>query len=155
MSTRAPLFDSAFLAKLERLHLLVRRMFRGERRAERRARQTGASLEFADYREYTPGDEPRSIDWHAYGRLERLFVKLHEHEQDLAVTFLVDSSRSMSWQSDKTPDSPGKLDYARRFAPRSHTSRSPIWTGSPFIFSRRVPSRSWAWRAGNPRFIPC
>ena len=114
MSTRAPLFDSAFLAKLEQLHLLAKRIFRGERRAERRSRQTGASLEFADYREYTPGDEPRSIDWNAYGRLERLFVKLHEQEQDLPVTFLVDCSASMRWLAEENADALSKFDHARR-----------------------------------------
>ena len=114
MSTRASLFDSAFLAKLEQLHLLAKRIFRGERRAERRSRQTGASLEFADYREYTPGDEPRSIDWNAYGRLERLFVKLHEQEQDLPVTFLVDCSASMRWLPEEKPDALCKFDHARR-----------------------------------------
>jgi uncharacterized protein (DUF58 family) len=114
VSTRTSLFDSAFLAKLEQLHLLARRMFRGERRAERKTRQIGASLEFADYREYTPGDEPRSIDWNAYGRLERLFVKLHEQEQDLPVTFLVDCSASMRWLPEEKPDAPGKFDHARR-----------------------------------------
>ena len=114
MSTSASLFDSAFLAKLEQLHLLAKRLFRGERRAERRSRQTGASLEFADYREYTPGDEPRSIDWHAYGRLERLFVKLYEQEQDLPVSFLVDCSASMRWLPEDEPRALSKFDHARR-----------------------------------------
>jgi uncharacterized protein (DUF58 family) len=117
VTTAASLFDSAFLAKLEQLQLLARRLFRGERRAERRSRQIGSSLEFADYREYTPGDEPRSIDWNAFGRLDRLFVKLHEEEQDLPVHFLIDGSASMRWLPD---DSEGrepaltKFDQARR-----------------------------------------
>ena len=98
-SNDASLFDSAFLAKLEQLHLLARRLFRGEQRAERRSRQLGSSLEFADYREYSAGDELRAIDWPAYARLERLFVKLYEQEQDLAVSFLVDASASMRWRS--------------------------------------------------------
>ena len=108
----AALFDSAFLAKLEHLHLLAKKLFRGEHRAERRSRQTGSSLEFADYREYTPGDELRSIDWPAYGRLERLFVKLYEQEQDLPVHFLVDVSASMKW----TPPAsrPTKLESSLR-----------------------------------------
>ena len=114
VSTRASLFDSAFLAKLEQLHLLARRMFRGERRAERKTRQAGASLEFADYREYTPGDELRSIDWHAYGRLERLFVKLHDQEQDMPVTFLMDCSASMRWLPEEMPGDLSKFDHARR-----------------------------------------
>ncbi len=110
MSGSAPstLFDSAFLAKLERLHLLAKKLFRGEHRAERRSRQIGSSLEFADYREYAPGDELRSIDWPAYGRSERLFVKLYEQEQDLTVSFLIDASASMRWTSRGT----AKLDLA-------------------------------------------
>lgn len=112
--TAAALFDSAFLAKLEQLHLLAKKLFRGEHRAERRSRQTGSSLEFADHREYSPGDELRNIDWPAYGRLERLFVKLYEQEQDLPVHFLVDVSASMKW----TPASPtvrlSKLDFSLR-----------------------------------------
>jgi uncharacterized protein (DUF58 family) len=111
----ATLFDSAFLAKLEQLHLLARRLFRGEQRAERRSRQAGSSLEFADYREYSEGDELRSIDWPAYGRLERLFVKLYEQEQDLGVSFLVDASASMLWRPDGAAvEGGGKFDTARK-----------------------------------------
>ena len=108
--TDAALFDSAFLTKLEQLHLLARRLFRGEQRAERRSRQLGSRLEFADYREYSAGDELRAIDWPAYARLERLFVKLYEQEQDVAVGFLIDSSASMQWRSEGF----GKFDIARR-----------------------------------------
>ena len=115
MVTPAPLFDSAFLAKLEQLHLLAKRLFRGEQRAERRSRQMGSSLEFADYREYTPGDELRSIDWPAYGRLDRLFVKLYEQEQDLPVSFLLDASASMRWQPEGATGH-SKFDQARRLA---------------------------------------
>jgi uncharacterized protein (DUF58 family) len=109
------LFDSAFLAKLEQLHLLARKLARGDRRAERRSRQQGSSLEFADYREYSAGDELRRIDWPAYGRLERLFVKLYEQEQDLPVSFLVDASASMRWAPEPTTGQP-KFDAARRLA---------------------------------------
>ncbi len=110
VGTPSTLFDSAFLAKLERLHLLAKKLFRGEHRAERRSRQIGSSLEFADYREYAPGDELRSIDWPAYGRSERLFVKLYEQEQDLTVSFLIDASASMRWTSRGTT----KLDLSRQ-----------------------------------------
>jgi uncharacterized protein (DUF58 family) len=108
------LFDSVFLAKLQQLHLLARRLFRGEHRAERRSRQVGSSLEFADYRNYSWGDEPRTIDWAVYARLDRLFVKLFEQERDLDVHFLIDSSASMRW----SPSGTGapKLDAARRAA---------------------------------------
>jgi uncharacterized protein (DUF58 family) len=115
-STTAPLlFDSGFLAKLEQLHLLARKLFRGEHRAERRSRQIGSSLEFADYRNYAWGDEPRTIDWAVYARLDRLFVKLFEQERDLDVHFLIDSSASMRWLPEHGVG-PSKFDTARRIA---------------------------------------
>lgn len=114
------LFDSTFLAKLEQLSLLARRLFRGEHRAERHSRHTGSSLEFADYRNYALGDDPRMIDWNIYARLDRLFVKLYEREQDLTIAFLMDTSASMHW-SPPTPAletsgkiRPSKFNQARR-----------------------------------------
>jgi len=108
------LFDSQFLAKLEQLYLLSRKIFRGQHRAERKSKQIGSSLEFADYRNYTSGDDLRTIDWNIYGRLDRLFVKLFEEEQDLPVYFLVDASASMRWSSRENALT--KLAQARRVA---------------------------------------
>jgi uncharacterized protein (DUF58 family) len=105
----AAVFDTAFLSKLEQLYLLAKKLFRGEHRAERRSRQTGSSLEFADYRNYVGGDDLRTIDWNAYGRLDRLFIKLFEQEQDLHIYLLLDASASMRW-------SPAKLQQACRIA---------------------------------------
>ncbi len=114
------LFDSSFLGKLERLHLLSRRMFGGQNRAERRSHKLGSSLEFADYRNYSPGDDLRSIDWNIYGRLDKLFLKLFEEEEDLHIYLLVDVSASMRWAAaDARSGKPlrqSKLDLARRIA---------------------------------------
>ncbi len=107
------LFDSAFLAKLEQLYLVSKKLFRGDHRAERKSRQLGSSLEFADYRNYTAGDDLRSIDWNIYGRLDRLFIKLFEQEQDLHIYFLIDASASMRWAS-PDPRLSTKLDAALR-----------------------------------------
>ncbi|CAN5790828.1 DUF58 domain-containing protein [soil metagenome] len=93
----AEIFDASFLARLERLRLQVRKRMAGTLRAERRSRRTGSSLEFADYRNYARGDDPRRIDWSIYGRVERLMVKLYEEEEDLDVAILVDQSESMRW----------------------------------------------------------
>ncbi len=109
------LFDSDFLAHLEQLYLLSRKLFRGAHRAERRSRQLGSSLEFADYRNYTLGDDLRSIDWNIYGRLDRLFVKLFEQEQDLDISFLLDTSASMRWMPEGARRL-SKFDQARRIA---------------------------------------
>lgn len=116
----SPLFDSGFLSKLEQLHLLSKRIFRGQQRAERRSHQTGSSLEFADYRNYTHGDDLRTIDWNIYGRLDRLFVKLFEEEQDLHIHFLIDTSASMRWtaplSNSRTDTHATKFNQARRIA---------------------------------------
>lgn len=115
-TTALPLFDSAFLAKLEQLYLLSKKLFRGAHRAERRSRQIGSSMEFADYRNYTPGDDLRSIDWNIYGRLDRLFIKLFEQEQDLDISFLIDASASMCWTPPDAGQRLSKFDQARRIS---------------------------------------
>jgi uncharacterized protein (DUF58 family) len=91
------LFDEDFLTRLERVRLQMRKRFAGTLRAERRSRRAGSSLEFVDFRNYVPGDDPRRIDWSIYGRIERLIMKLYEEEEDLDVGILVDCSASMHW----------------------------------------------------------
>jgi uncharacterized protein (DUF58 family) len=106
MSSR--LFDEAFLRRLERLALLYRRAAVSQMQGERRSAQRGQSVEFSDFRPYVPGDDFRRIDWNAYARLERLFLKLFVEEQDLTVHILIDASPSMNWGD------PHKLSYAAR-----------------------------------------
>ena len=104
------LFDEPFLRKLERLAILSRRAMAGQLQGERRSPKRGQSVEFADFRPYAPGDDFRRIDWNAYARLERFFIKLFVEEEDLTVHLLVDTSRSMDWGQ------PNKLWYAVRAA---------------------------------------
>jgi len=104
------LFTEEFIHRLERLALVTRRAAAGPLQGERRSSQRGQSVEFADYRPYVPGDDFRRIDWSAYARLERFFIKLFVEEQDLLVHFLIDTSASMNWGQ------PNKLWYAVRSA---------------------------------------
>lgn len=90
-------FDSQFLQALERLRLVMRRRAAGSHAGERRSVKKGASVEFADFRSYVPGDDLRQVDWNAYGRLERLFLKLFMEEQDTTVLLYLDASASMGW----------------------------------------------------------
>ncbi|NLE77406.1 MAG: DUF58 domain-containing protein [Chloroflexi bacterium] len=106
----APLLEPAFLAQLDRLSLVSRRMRAGQIQGERRSPKQGGSVEFADFRSYTPGDDFRQIDWNAYARLERLFLKLFVAEEDITVHFLLDASQSMAWGE------PQKWRYAQRLA---------------------------------------
>lgn len=105
-----PFFSEAFLQRLERLALAARHALPGQTQGERRSPKRGQSVEFADFRPYVAGDDFRRIDWNAYARLERFFIKLFVEEEDLTVHLLVDASRSMDWGQ------PNKLHYARQVA---------------------------------------
>ncbi len=104
------LFDSEFLKKLEYLSLVSRRVFRGQLLAQRRTMQLGGGIEFADHREYTPGDDFRYLDWNVFARHDELLLKRFQEEEDLHVYILVDCSRSMGFGE------PAKFDYARQVA---------------------------------------
>lgn len=111
MSTVATsLLTPEFLQQIERLELTSRKIFRGALKGERRSPRKGQSVEFADYRNYVPGDDLRFLDWNTYARLDRLFLKLFLEEEDLHFYLLVDASRSMDFGQ------PSKLDYAKRVA---------------------------------------
>lgn len=102
------LLDLALLDRLERLQLATRRRLVGEFSGEHRSMRHGSSLDFADYREYHPGDDFRRIDYHLYARLDLLLLKLFEADDDLHVRLMVDTSQSMATD--------GKLDQAVRLA---------------------------------------
>jgi uncharacterized protein (DUF58 family) len=91
------LFDETSLRKLQQLTLVTSRVRAGALRGERRSLKRGAGLEFADFRDYVPGDDLRRLDWNVYARLDRPYVKLREEEEDLAIHILVDASQSMDW----------------------------------------------------------
>jgi uncharacterized protein (DUF58 family) len=103
-------FDESFLRRLERVALVARHATAGQTQGERRSPKRGQSVEFSDFRPYVAGDDFRRIDWNAYARLERFFIKLFVEEEDLTVHILVDTSRSMAYGE------PGKLWYAARVA---------------------------------------
>jgi uncharacterized protein (DUF58 family) len=105
------LLDPRFLRKLEALSLASKRIQAGRTQGARRSPKRGSSVEFADFREYALGDDLRSVDWKAYGRLEKLFLKLFVEEEDLSLHLLLDTSRSMEFGMPMC-----KADYARRIA---------------------------------------
>ncbi len=90
-------FDSLTLNRLKRLQLVARQIKRGAIKGDRRSSRRGQSIEFADYRNYVPGDDLRRLDWNIYARHERPFIKLMEDEEDLAVYIILDGSLSMDW----------------------------------------------------------
>jgi len=110
MSETTPLLTPELLARLERMELVSRKIFRGRLKGERRSRRKGQSVEFADFRNYVPGDDVRFIDWNTYARLDRLFLKMFLEEEDLHFYALIDASRSMDFGD------PTKLRYAKGLA---------------------------------------
>jgi uncharacterized protein (DUF58 family) len=107
------LFDDDFQRKLDYLALVSKRVFAGRMRAERRTKKSGSGVEFADHRDYQPGDDFRYLDWNVYQRFERLLLRLYEEEEDLAVYLIVDASRSMAF-GDGQGKSGTKLRYAKK-----------------------------------------
>lgn len=107
------LFDETTLRKLEQLSLVAAHVRVGLMKGDRRSRKRGSSIEFADYRDYSKGDDLRRLDWNVFARLERPFIKLLEEEEDLAVHLLVDSSGSMNWPENGEGN---KLQYGLRLA---------------------------------------
>jgi uncharacterized protein (DUF58 family) len=112
------IFDEKTLRKLDRLALAASQVRSGQIKGERRSLKRGTSIEFADYRDYTRGDDLRRVDWNVYARLERPYIKLLEEEEDLAVHVLLDASRSMDYGGglDAQGESWHKFRYAQRLA---------------------------------------
>jgi uncharacterized protein (DUF58 family) len=105
-----PLLEPDFLARLEQLELVSRKIFLGRMKGERRSKRKGQSVEFADYRQYVVGDDLRFLDWNLYARLDRLFLRLFMEEEDLHVWILLDNSLSMDFGT------PSKLHCALQVA---------------------------------------
>lgn len=109
------MLSEAFLRSLRNLRLNPLRRRSGSLTGERRSVRRGRSVEFADYRNYTPGDDPRRVDWNIYARLERPYIKLFEDEEDLTTHILLDCSPSMQWR-DEDEDGSHKWQRAAELA---------------------------------------
>ena len=150
-------FDQQFLASLERLSLQARKIIAGKHSGERRSPNKWSSVEFADFRNYSSGDDFRHIDWNAYARSERLFLKLFMEEQDLLLTIFIDLSQSMDWGE------PSKARMAKQiaaaFAYLALTSFDRVAIGCcsdnlrvylPPLRGRAALKRVWDFIAGLP-----
>jgi uncharacterized protein (DUF58 family) len=135
------LFDDQFQRKLEYLAIVSRRVFAGKMRAERRTKKSGSGIEFADHRDYAPGDDFRYLDWGVYQRFGRLLLRLFEEEEDLSIYLIVDTSSSMGFGRDK------KIVYAKRLCAAlayiglANLDRVTIVTTTDRILDRMPPTR--------------
>jgi len=138
------LFDDEFQRKLDYLAIVSRRVFSGRMRAERRTKKSGSGVEFADHRDYQPGDDIRYLDWNVYQRFNRLLLRLFEEEEDLAIYFIVDASTSMGFGGGR------KLKYAKRvcaalaYVGLANLDRVSIVSTSDHILERMPQTRGKA-----------
>ena len=91
------IIDGGFIAMLEARDLRIQNPMNGMFGGNRRSRAYGSSAEFADFREYAPGDDLRRIDWNLYARFEKLYMKLFVDERQLRHNIYIDASASMDW----------------------------------------------------------
>jgi uncharacterized protein (DUF58 family) len=134
------LLDPELLGRLERLQIGTRRRIAGAFSGEHRSTRHGTSLDFADFREYSPGDDFRRIDYTALARLDQLLVRLYEAEDDLTLRLLVDTSTSMAGgklrQAARIAAALGFVALVRRDAVTLHTF--PLTTPAPRFTGRHA-----------------
>src|SRR5919107_1048216 len=104
------ILSPAFMARLDQLDVMSRKILAGKMKGERRSKRRGQSVEFADFRNYVVGDDLRFIDWNIYARLDKLFLKLFLEEEDLSLYVLMDVSKSCDYGS------PNKALHMKRVA---------------------------------------
>jgi len=104
--------DTQVLSRLAGLPLFARRPMQGNVSGRHASPHRGSSVEFAEYRKYVPGDDLRRLDWRAYGRSDRFYVKEFEADTNLRCCFVLDTSGSMGFGSTGVT----KIEYARRIA---------------------------------------
>jgi uncharacterized protein (DUF58 family) len=92
--------DPKVLDKLGRLELKARQAVEGFMAGMHKSPQRGASVEFAEHREYVPGDDLRHLDWRIYGRTDRFYIKRYEEETNLTLSLVLDDSESMTYAGD-------------------------------------------------------
>ncbi len=113
-AARLDLLSPADVARLGGLEVVTSGIVEGFLAGLHRSPRRGFSVEFAEHRQYQPGDEPRYVDWKLLARTDRLYVKQFEEETDLRAMIVLDASASMAWSG--SPDRLAKYDYARRLA---------------------------------------
>ena len=106
---QSELLDPATISRIGRLELIATRVIEGFISGKHRSPYKGGSIEFSEHRHYTPGDELRLLDWRAFARSDRYYIKQFREETNLQATLILDASGSMAFGRSTV----SKLDYAR------------------------------------------
>lgn len=141
-------FSNAFLLQLERLTFVSKRAHLGAVKGERKSPRRGSSVEFADYRPYQVGDDLRYVDWNAFARLNRLYLKVFIDEEDLCIHLFLDASASMDYGQ------PGKFAHAVRLAAAfAFIGFVNLERVGVAVFRDRV-AEGWLPSRGRSQFLP-
>ncbi len=144
----APLFDEAFLRRLERLSLQAQRTLRGNPSSgEHLSRNQLPTTIFSNHRPYSHGDDYRYVDWNAYAHHEEVFIKLGEVEQNVPIHLLLDVSRSMAWGTPPKLRAAQQLVGALGYLALAHNDRLRV---APF---GAAPLRPFGPTQGKGRLI--
>ena len=143
--------DAAFFDTLSRLRLSMGHKSSMNLSGNRKSVQKGSSTEFSDFREYMPGDDIRRIDWNAYGRLDRFYVKEYMEEKEAYISILLDTSASMDYGKKKKSDLAAMLAAATAYLGLNNMDRVLLYDvkrmDAPFVANggKRAFPRLTAW----------
>ncbi len=136
------LLSPTLLRQLDALSLHARRAFTGTSKGEKRSTKRGSSVEFADFRAYNFGDDLRRVDWNAYGRFEKLYLKMFMEEEDLDITLLLDASASMSFDQGTKWQRAREIAGALGYIGLTHYDRISAHSFNEKILQSLPPCRS-------------
>ena len=120
--------DEGFLQSLERLEMLIKNNYAGRFGGNRKSKSFGSSCEFADYRDYMPGDDISKIDWNAYARFDKLYEKLYLDERQMHTKIYIDASRSMDYGESGKAEQAIRLAAAIAYLSVSQMDRVSVYT---------------------------
>ncbi len=121
------MFDAKFYETISRLYIYMGHKSASNSSGNRKSSQKGSSAEFSDFREYMPGDDLRRIDWNAYGRLDRLYIREYMEEREATVSILIDSSASMLYGRRKKSELACELAAAFSYMALMHMDRVAVY----------------------------
>lgn len=122
------LFNEDFFKKLNKINMHINFKLSSGTQGGRKSKAKGVSVEFSDYREYAPGDDFRRIDWNAYGRFDKFFVKVFMEEREGIFNFFIDKSKSMDYGTVNKKDTALKVVAALSYIALNNLDRVNIST---------------------------
>ena len=122
------MFNEDFFKKLNKINMYINFKLSGGTQGGRKSKAKGVSVEFSDYREYAPGDDFRRIDWNAYGRVDKFFIKVFMEEREGVFNFFIDKSKSMDYGKDNKKNTALKIVAALSYIALNNLDRVNIST---------------------------